>query len=383
MNLPTDGNSPESDHPSAGTTRTPHRLGDLHKTITMAQIAKAAGVSQGAISSLLNDRDYGIRVSERTRERVFKVCREMGYLPNDLRAVVRMYPELGGFALLISTRYSGGLEHALVSRSAAAAMQAIPEASRSLALAFYDEAKDYGACPEGMPEPIAAGTVSKFLFLGAPNLSLVQMITRRGCPVVVLGYDAPIPGVHSILSDLLSAPRHALEHLVGCGHRRLAIVSGPFGSNEPEILEMNHGIRLACEQLSIPVDARNILYGDLSANAGRVALDSLLERDPVPTAIFCLSDAAAAGVIAQAAVRGIRVPTQLSVIGCADDPCADMATPGLTTVRLPYEEMASLGVREVDQLVRGGGLVEPRRSVLPVRLIARGSCAPQAAVEPR
>ncbi len=48
----------------------------------MADIAKAAGVSQGAISSLLNDRDYGIRVSDKTRERVFRVCREMGYMPN-------------------------------------------------------------------------------------------------------------------------------------------------------------------------------------------------------------------------------------------------------------------------------------------------------------
>ena len=70
--------------------RPPIKLGDYHKTITMADIAKAAGVSQGAISSLLNDRDYGIRVSEKTRERVFKTCREMSYIPNDLRAVVRM-----------------------------------------------------------------------------------------------------------------------------------------------------------------------------------------------------------------------------------------------------------------------------------------------------
>src|SRR5215210_7576710 len=80
----------------------PHapRHHDHHKAITMADIAKAAGVSQGAISSLLNDRDYGIRVSEKTRERVFKVCREMGYIPNDLRAVVRMYPERGELCML-------------------------------------------------------------------------------------------------------------------------------------------------------------------------------------------------------------------------------------------------------------------------------------------
>src|SRR3978361_1484583 len=83
-------------------------LGDLQKAITMAQIAKAAGVSQGAISSLLNDRDYGIRVSEKTRERVFKVCREMGYIPNDLRAVVRMYPELGEFCFLNARTGSEG-----------------------------------------------------------------------------------------------------------------------------------------------------------------------------------------------------------------------------------------------------------------------------------
>ena len=62
--------------------------------LTTVDVAKRAGVSQGAISSLLNDRDYGIRVSEKTRERVFKVCRDMGYIPNDLRAVVRMYPQI-------------------------------------------------------------------------------------------------------------------------------------------------------------------------------------------------------------------------------------------------------------------------------------------------
>src|SRR5688572_20109052 len=120
MNLPTE--SPGSGEPANGESRPAFRLGDLQKTITMAQIAKAAGVSQGAISSLLNDRDYGIRVSEKTRERVFKVCREMGYLPNDLRAVVRMYPELGEFALLIPVRYAEGLAHPLVARIAAAAM---------------------------------------------------------------------------------------------------------------------------------------------------------------------------------------------------------------------------------------------------------------------
>src|SRR4051812_22946332 len=96
--------------------RPPREMGELQKAITMAQIAKAAGISQGAISSLLNDRDYGIRVSEKTRERVFKVCREMGYIPNDLRAVVRMYPELGEYCLLIASNVEGGISDPFVAR---------------------------------------------------------------------------------------------------------------------------------------------------------------------------------------------------------------------------------------------------------------------------
>src|SRR6187455_1219949 len=118
MNLPNEGPAPApvGGLPNFGRIFKP--TGGPMKPITMAGIAKAAGVSQGAISSLLNDRDYGIRVSEKTRERVFKVCREMGYIPNDLRAVVRMYPELGDYCLLVSSKISGGLCDPFLSRIA-------------------------------------------------------------------------------------------------------------------------------------------------------------------------------------------------------------------------------------------------------------------------
>src|SRR5688572_14362315 len=137
-------NPPQEDSPNLqgekgqSESRIPRSLGDLpQKTITMAQIAKAAGVSQGAISSLLNDRDYGIRVSEKTRERVFKVCREMGYIPNDLRAVVRMYPELGDFCLLLADDLGSAAEDPSVARIASATVLAVPGDTRSLTMARF------------------------------------------------------------------------------------------------------------------------------------------------------------------------------------------------------------------------------------------------------
>jgi LacI family transcriptional regulator len=89
-----------------------------------------------------------------------------------------------------------------------------------------------------------------------------------------------------------------------------------------------------------------------------------------------MSDAVATGVIAYAQSHGIRVPDQLSVVGCGDDPICNFNLPALTTVHLPYEEMAVRAVSEADQLIRYDGLPTSRTTIMPVSLVERSSCAP-------
>ncbi len=375
MNSPNEADSTTPGGVSPGELRVPRTLGDLQKTITMAQIAKAAGVSQGAISSLLNDRDYGIRVSEKTRERVFKVCREMGYIPNDLRAVVRMYPELGDLCLLIPASIAAGLADPLVSRIAAAALATSKNPAGSVTIAVYDESCDYATEPDALPQPIRAGVCSKFLVLGNASHLLLHALQRRGIPAVSLGQDTALPGVVTIVPDYVQASRLAIEHLHGLGHRQIGIVSGAFGSTDPQLLELNRGVRLACDALKLPIDAGMVVYGDLTENSGRTAIDEFFAHQPAPTAIFCLSDAAAVGVLAGAAARGLSVPRDLSVVGCADTPLAALTHPALTTVHLPAEEMATEGVRVIERLIQENTPPEARRMVLPVRLIIRNSTA--------
>ena len=372
MNASTEGEGTLGNGPSGNLSRVPKQLSDLQKTITMAQIAKAAGVSQGAISSLLNDRDYGIRVSDKTRERVFKVCREMGYIPNDLRAVVRMYPELGDFCLLISTSIEGGLRDPFVHRLAAAALSAVPDSSHPLSLALYEEHREYSSTQE-LPHPIRLGTYSKFLFHGHPNLSLLDALTRRGLPVVSLGTDAALPGVTSLIPDFEKASYLAIEHLAKLGHQHLGIVSGPFGATHPKILELNRGVSRACEEFGLPIESQSIVYGDLSGHAGEVAIDEILAHNPKPTAIFAMSDSAALGALNRARSRGLTVPGDVSIVGCSDDLGTLIASPQLTTVHLPAEEMAEAGVQEIDRLVREGSPDAPRKISLPVRLVVRAS----------
>ena len=375
MNLPNEAESSAPGEVAIGDTRFPKKLGDLQKTITMAQIAKAAGVSQGAISSLLNDRDYGIRVSEKTRERVFKVCREMGYIPNDLRAVVRMYPEFGDCCLLIPASLAAGLADPGVARLAGAAMAAVSDPLRAITVAAYDETIDYLAEPNALPQPVRAGVCSKFLCLGPASRLLLQALHRRGSPVASLGHDATLPGVLSIVPDYAQVSRLAIEHLFKLGHRHIGIVSGPFGATDAQLLELNRGVRLACDELSLRIDAKMIVYGDLDETSGRLAVEELFAHQPEPTAIFCLSDAAAAGVLAAAHARGMTIPRDLSVVGCGDDQRAQFTQPALTTVHLPVEEMAALAVKEIERSVRESVSSEPRKVLLPVRFVERESTA--------
>ncbi len=375
MNAPIEGKPPEGkqtgeDHPGT------RRLGDLQKAITMAQIAKAAGVSQGAISSLLNDRDYGIRVSEKTRERVIKVCRQMGYVPNDLRAVVRMYPELGDFCILISQNFSAGISDPWVASVAETAMEATAAASFSLSIGRYEEGADYTDQNAALLPALQTGVASKYLLLGGPNLSLLQVLARRGFPVVALGQDFAMGHVLSLVPNYQQASEVALAELIDLGHRDIAIVSGPFGATEPETIELHRGIRLGSEKAGISLDPRNIIYSDRSFAAGVSALETLMGSANPPTAVFCITNTLAAGVLAGARARGLKVPGDLSIVGCGPRPGGQLTAPPLTTVEFPAGPMTRRAVAAMEELLREGSPGEARKEVFPVIWIPGGTCGP-------
>jgi len=344
------------------------------KPVTMATIARAAGVSQGAISSLLNDRDYGIRVSPRTRDNVFKLCREMGYIPNDLRAIVRIYPELGETCLLISPKVPGGLTNPFVSRVAAALMANSPRQPASIALAFCDEAHDYEE--DNLPGPLKNAIVSRIIAVGAANASVCAITHRRSHPMIVLGYPAQIPGSTSIVPDYSGAARLALGLFARHGHRHVGIVGGPFGSPEPRYSEMNRAIGNAAHELGLQIEAQDISHGNLNFESGVEALYAMLGRASAPTALLCLSESAAAGVLAGAQARSISVPAQLSVMAIADHEGMLPSCLPLTSVVLPVEEMAAVAMREANRQLLAGTPADAQKIVVGVKLFERMTCGP-------
>ncbi len=182
-------------------------------------------------------------------------------------------------------------------------------------------------------------------------------------------------GVTSIVPDYTEASRLAVEHLFSLGHRRIAILSGPFGTTDHQIIELNRGIKIGYDNLGIPIEAQNIIYGDLNFKSGFTSIDFLLDRTPGPTAVFCFNDAVAAGVLARVQDRGLKVPEEISVMGCSDDGFALYIHPLLTTIHLPAEEMGVAAVKEIERRVKEESLEEIKKIVMPVRLVERASCS--------
>jgi LacI family transcriptional regulator len=319
------------------------------KTITMADISKATGVSQGAISSLLNAREYGIRVSENTKDKIFAAVRELGYVPNDLRAFVRAYPAKGDTCLLIPQKLQAGLTSSFCSRVANAVLANTSDEKGGLSIAYYDETGIYDSADKMLPLPVKNATASKFLYLGAPNTSLNKWIKY---PTIALGNE--VPNMASVVPNYADAVKMALSHLAEHGHRNIAILGGPFGSPELRFQELNQAIGAESAHLGLQIESQNIFQCDLSFQAGMQAMQSLLTRTDRPTAVFAFSETVASGLIAQAIASQIAIPSQLSVISLTHHQETPNALLPMTSVALSIDEMVTLALQEAGRQHREG-----------------------------
>jgi LacI family transcriptional regulator len=164
----------------------------------------------------------------------------------------------------------------------------------------------------------------------------------------------------------------ALELLYSLGHRRIAFVRGSWIFGDGRERQLAYRAFMRDHNLPLPPEYVQASNNDLAG--GYNAALSLLDLAEPPTAIYAASDKLALGVLKGAAVRGVCVPDDLSVIGLDDIPMAAYAIPSLTTVRQPIDEMSELAVDGALALIGTAAAGPHKRIVLP-HLMQRDSCA--------
>jgi LacI family transcriptional regulator len=159
--------------------------------------------------------------------------------------------------------------------------------------------------------------------------------------------------------------------LVELGHRRIAFLAGPSS------LYVSHhrleGYRQGLAAAGIAYDDQLVLRTGFNREGGKLGIDTLLAGDVPFTAICAATDLLALGALQRLAELEIHVPGEVSVAGFDDIQTAAMATPSLSTVRLPLHEIGRRAFGFAERLLAGD---EPAPEVLPTELILRGSTAP-------
>lgn len=329
---------------------------------TSKDVARAAGVSQAAVSLVLGGKWPG-RVSAATAERVREAARALGYRPNlaarDLRTGRTRT------ALLVVP----ALTNEFFARVHAGA--ASVAAAHGFGVLLYPSPEGTGPATDPFASAPAALDGVLASSMAAQALS---GIGAGALPLVMLDSDpATGPGTATVNLAIADGMRQAAGHLLELGHRDLVHLAADVDSWTFEV----RAAALAAAVSVVPgarLRTRRCALGVAEAQAAVTAL--LTAPGERPTALVCDDDLLAAGACKAARRLGVRVPGELSVTGFDDLTLATAVEPELTTVTLPAEEFGARGMAALLTAVDGG---TPADEELPVTLTVRGSTGPAPA----
>jgi DNA-binding LacI/PurR family transcriptional regulator len=332
------------------------------KRVTIADVAKKAGLSKGAVSYALNGQPG---VSESTRQRVLRLALEMGWHPNSA-AKALSGARAGAFGLVLARPAStlgvepffmkliSGMESAMASSQTALLLQVVPDHDAEIATyrRWWAERRVDGV----------------FLIDLTIDDRRVPVLEELRLPAMVVGGPGHHGTLPSVWIDDASVMVMVVEYLAALRHRRIARVGGVPGMLHDEMRSSAFDgvtVRLGLESITIPTD--------YSPEAGAQATRRLLSGGDPPTAIVYDNDVMGVAGVSVAHEMGVQVPGDLSIMAWDDSVLCEITHPPLTAVS---RDIAAYGRQVADHLLAllNGEVVTEVQEPQP-RLVVRGSTA--------
>lgn len=326
--------------------------------VTIAQVAKLAGVSPTTVSHVLSGKRI---VGAETRGTVEEAIKQLGYRPNHVARSLRTQRSHMVAVVLpdITNSFYGVLTRGLADAVDAAGYGTYvcnTDGSHDREKKFFQDVFDRGV--DGIV--LASGdTVSQVEF--GPG--------EYGTPIVCLGGALNHPRCDVILADDEVGSRSVTEHLVDRGFARIAMIQGPAHSGDARA----HGFKAALRAAGRKAPAAYLARGDWTRQGGRHAMRQLMELPERPDAVFCANDLMAIGAMDVARELGLEVPRDVAIAGFDDVDAATIVTPQLTTVRNPAYEAGRTAGDLLLSRMSGRYTDAGRTVVIPCPIVVRDS----------
>ncbi|MHC9043275.1 LacI family DNA-binding transcriptional regulator [Microbacterium saperdae] len=334
------------------------------KRVTLADVAKRAGLSSAAASMILNGRP-DTRLSQAAHDRVIAAAEELGYRPNVAARGLRTdKTHTIGFIsdVVATTRFASGLiKGALEAAEAAGHVVLVLET---------------GGEPKRETEAIAAvldRQVDGIVFATMRARELFVPPVPAGTPVVMLNATNAHHLV-SVLPDEETGGRMAVRLLADRGHGAGIALIGQNDEVEKDafrsatVARRVKGVRAEMADRGLQFVAEESIWL-WEPEMGYEATKALLGRQKDVKALLCMNDRLAFGAYQAVSEIGLSVPQDISLVSFDNDEVAAYLRPGLTTIGLPHEAM---GRAAVELLLAGGGQGE---TLVPMPIIERASIA--------
>ncbi|WP_284746204.1 LacI family DNA-binding transcriptional regulator [Amycolatopsis sp. RTGN1] len=327
---------------------------------TLADVARAAGVSTATASRVLNGFP---RVRPKTRNQVESAMSALGYARQ--RAARATAGRTGSVALVVCEEVLRLFADPYFARISTGAGRELTEAGLQLVLLTVPATENYQA---PVVRYLDGGHVDGALVVGMHGRRPLDL-GWLGIPVVFGGRPvcAREPGRSSYVDvDNRGGAQRATQRFLDAGRRTVATIAGPqdMTAGVDRLLGYRQAVAGAGHG-----DRGLVVFGDFGQASGEHATARLLDRRPNVDAIFAASDMMAVGAMRALRRAGRRVPGDVAVIGFDDLPIGRRTDPPLTTVRQPIEEMGARMTGEL--LAMLGGSAGPRCAVLDTELVAR------------
>lgn len=332
---------------------------------TIKDIAKAAGVSVTTVSRALNGYSD---VSEKTRQKIMNLAKELNYSPNTLaRGLVMNKSKTIG--LLVSGLNRESEKDQITFSVLSGINDCASELDYDLVLFNTNSTKQREKTYTQLcRERRVDGAIIQGIKTDDPYL---LEVVNSDIPCVLIDYPIQSENVGHVTTDNKLGAKKAVQHLIELGHKNIAMVNGHSKAFVSK--KRLEGYMEALQEAGLPYRKDWVVNGMFEEETAKEQAVKLLEKYPEITAIFSASDLMALGILEGVKKIGRKVPDDVSVVGYDDILLAGYSTPPLTTIS---QNIFQLGYQAANLLIKMlEGTLEPHVITLGTKLVVRGSTA--------